>query len=209
MPLIHRAAKETQVKVPMTVSIGESAYRAIVSMDRSEAPDAQKLQKVSTGLLQDLSEGGLMLDAETMDRIRQSLADADDPMNIVEAIEKGAKTRAGAIVGEWVLDPSWVDPITAIASIQGKTVEEVVQNMMDMALSNGWFYEFEVGPKGLFFDKHAMDRLEVIAERQFNSGEELVRWICDRTGIPFEVPPEDSDLLAGLLEPLEPAAVKD
>lgn len=188
-------ARANKVKVPVEVSLPEDAFNRLMALDTRDIPESAKIQGMVSSLVDELVSGGMMLTGDGVNRLKQVLPNADED-EIIESVEKAENYRAGQVVAEWIVDPTMIQPLKDKAEEQGIDVKALVQNMIDTAVNNGWFYELNCQPRALFFDPKDMDRLKRITELDDGfTGNDLTRWLCDRSGIPYDEP-EEQDLLS-------------
>lgn len=185
---------QTTVAVPITVTIPKDAYDKILAMIPGEDQPGQKIAGVVDGLIADIAEGGLMLPGDHVERITAVLEEAD-PDGIVKAVEASAGMDEGQVVVRWRVDPSFVGPLKEMADVQGLTLDQVIQNMMDMASSAGWFYNFNPMPRHVFMSEQDDAVLaEMVGIRDF-TGADIIEWLKQNQIIATE------DSLADLMTP--------
>jgi hypothetical protein len=164
-------AKTKQVDVAVTVTLERDAYEKIQALIEGDAAPAQKIAGVCNGLLEDLAAGGMMLSGSDMERIRETLRDADAAA-IIEAVEESSGMDEGQVVVRWRVDPTLTGPLQQIADQQGMTVDEVTQNLMDTACDQGWFYQFNPQPHAIFVDHADYVKIgAVIGNEQFTGAD--------------------------------------
>ena len=188
------------VAVPITVTIPKDAYDKILAMIPGDSQPGQKIAAACDGLIADIAEGGLMLPGDHVERITAVLEGAD-PDGIVKAVEASAGMDEGQVVIRWRVDPSFVGPIQEKADVQGLTLDQVIQNMMDTATAAGWFYDFNPMPRSVFMTQEDDAVLtELLGKPEF-TGADLVEWLQSNGVIATE------ESMADLLAPAEPELV--
>lgn len=197
-------AKTKQVDVAVTVTVEKDAYEKILSLIEGDGPPAQKVASLCNGILEDLASGGMMLGGPDMQRIRETLRDAD-AASIIEAVEESSGMDEGQVVVRWRVDPTLTGPLQQIADQQGMTVDEVTQNLMDTAVSQGWFYDFNPQPHSIFVDHADYVKIaKVIGDDQF-TGTDLMALLV-KHGI-LESEGSLTDFLSGIDE--TPATLRE
>lgn len=153
-----------KIKIPITLSLTEGAYNKILEQVDGEGEDAQKVAAFSNEVIGALAKGALLLPEGIVDR----LTDIDDslmePDAIVEACERGLGVKDGSMVARWKIDPALFEEIRQRSEVLGVTVETAVQEMMDQAVSLGWFWDLEARVKTIFLTRKQDDTLRKIAD---------------------------------------------
>jgi hypothetical protein len=164
------------VQIPLTVTVSKEAYDKLVAIVPGDEDSAHKIQSVVNGLIEDLSDCGMMLSGSDVERIRTAVPEAG-PDQIIEAVEESAGMEDGVTVVKWAVDGTMLEPLQQIADQQGMTVQEIVQNMMDTAVGNGWFYDTLVANKALWFEPEWYEFLRKLTGLEDISGEELYKFL--------------------------------
>lgn len=164
------------VQVPVTVALPQAAYDKLMTLVEGDLPPVQKIEKVVNDLVQDLADGGLMLSGIDMKRIQEAAPGAG-PDEIIDAVEESQGLEDGQVVIKWAVDPTLIEPLQNIADTQGTTVQDVVQNMMDTASSEGWFYEFNPKPHVVFVNVEDFKSIAALLGKEHPTGVDLVKWL--------------------------------
>ncbi len=178
------------IRCPVTIEVDEEGYNRIIDQLPGEEPAAFRFQGFLNGLVADFVGGGLMLSPEDMSRIRDSAPDAG-PDEIIKAVAESAGMSEGQMVVRWTVDPSYWEPLRAIAEAQSMEVEQVIQNLMDNAVNGGWFYDLNalIKPIAMTAEEYA-EVGELIGIKEFGVAD-LIKHIRA-----LSAEPELSDLLS-------------
>lgn len=164
------------VQVPVTVSLDESSYHKLLGLIPGDLPPAKKIEGFANGLVEDICQGGLMLSGDDVSRIREVSPNAG-PEEIISAVGDSGGMEDGQIKVPFYLDPTLLGPLKDIAEMQGFSVQEVVQNMMDHAIEQGWFYALEPQPKCLFLEQDDYHQLAKVMGKGSPTGADLMEWL--------------------------------
>jgi hypothetical protein len=191
------------VQIPLTVRMTKAAYDKLLALIPGDDPEGQKIGGVVDGLLSDLGDGGMMLSPSDVERIRTAVPEAG-PDEIISACEESAGMEDGQVVIKWSMDNTMFEPLQQVADQQGVTVQECAQNMMDYAVSNGWFYEILLTSKALWFDPAQYASLKKLTGMEDLTGEQLVTLLEQAIVNPEEPAAENLyDLFSGEKTSLE------
>jgi hypothetical protein len=164
------------VQVPVTVVLPQATYDKLMKLVEGDLPPAQKIERVVNDLVQDLADGGLMLSGVEMRRIQEASPGAG-PDEIIDAIEESQGLEDGQVVIKWSVDPTLIEPLQNIADTQGNTIQEVIQNLMDTAASEGWFYDFNPKPRTFFLEESDHKLLEEAMGQDNPTGTDVMKWL--------------------------------
>ena len=134
------------VTVALELSLEETAVRTLCSAVNGNLPTTTKIGRIATGLLKDLAEGGLMLPAESVIRIKKAIASVDSE-DIVSKVESGANRQGDHLLFTTAVDPVWEPRLKEIADSRGIPVMALMQEIVGAVLFNGWLYDNVVPPE--------------------------------------------------------------
>lgn len=173
--------KKQQENVTINIPISITKERlAKLSESNPDIPTSELLSGVATGLLADVADGGMMVEAHYLQRIADLAGTISSPEDIVRPVEQYARRSSGNKVFQVVMDQAWVEPIRYYAEQQGRTEDEIFQEALDILLGHtDWIYEiqekFEV--RHLYFTKEDMDVLRSILDKDTFTGRDLVNFL--------------------------------
>ena len=153
------------------ISLEEGDYAAIQSTK-------QDLARVSSYLLEQYARGGVMVPAIKVrylsDLCKAPIVSSSDILDVVENVVK-RKTTNGTLEVTSRVDPAFVEPLERAALTRGRTIESIVQDALDIVLTNSWVEE--ITPEGgtVYLSRSARQDLESIIGPNF-SGQSLVDW---------------------------------
>lgn len=169
--------KETQFS--LSIALREDRVSKIDRSVQQSLQIGEKVAGIATGLLNELADGGLMLTADQASRIQSILGETTGEA-IIKAADKAAGRRGGGVVVEWVADPSWVGSFEDTAKQQGITLSALVQQMMDTAVDNGWFYQMSIQPRRILLSEAADRYLRQVMGRDVFTGEDIVQLVKEK-----------------------------
>lgn len=134
-------AKDKTYLHPITVELSESTLAAVAPEGGAER--TRKLSNLAGYFLKEYAEGGMLLtQAHLSDIERATDTTVASPKDVVAAVAKGLGRDEGQFVLKAAVDPAYVEPLREIATFQGCTLDELLTNCINLALTNGWLYEF-------------------------------------------------------------------
>jgi hypothetical protein len=175
-----------QVKIPLTIELSEAAYKRILEQVEGEGEDAQKISMFANEVFDGISRGAMLLSPATAERlcdIDERMADSDA---LIEAVERGLGVSEGAMVGRWKIDPSLHEEMRQRADVQGMTVDQMIQEMMDQAMALGWFWDLESRCSTFFLNREQYAQLSEVAGEPFST-DVLMRWLGPKIEVPGPV----------------------
>ena len=136
------------------------------------------LSDVATGLLIDQADNGLMIDPATASRLCEITGkEIERPTDLIPLVEKAVGKKDGGIVVETVLDPFWVGPLQELATQQGRSLNELLSDCLNLIMDKGWLYEINPGPKTLNFTQQDMKYLRESLGKEVVSGTDVAQFI--------------------------------
>jgi hypothetical protein len=129
-----------QVKFEVSVSAATATAIAAVPIPGEELTPITKCGMIAAGLLDQLAEGGIMLAAEDVERLRDTGAEVQEASDIVEMAEKSMGRKAGQYEFMAALDPMHVQGMRDIAESNGVPLERLATEILQFGLDNDWGY---------------------------------------------------------------------
>jgi hypothetical protein len=181
--------KET-VTLTIPVSITKDRLEAL-SIRNPGMQTGELLSGVATGLLADLADGGLMIEGHDLQRIADLVGEVTGADSIITPLEKFANKYGDNDLYTYVKDPVWRIPLQEVAEQTGRTDHELVQEGMNLLLSNtDWLYDLskylQDGIHMIYVDKSQWEYLKQITGRDHVTGEDVVEYLKER--VPEETP---------------------
>jgi len=165
---------ETVRTLGIDVSISQNQIDRLTAAVPEEMSVVAKLSGIATGLLRELADGGVLLDCATSRQILDLIGTLDQ---LVPTLEKVGKVRQGGIVAEWRLDPVWLPAIEEIGKVQGRSVQEVVQDAMDYVMEQGWLYQIPAELPKVRFDPEDLKAVAEIIGIENPTGTDIAEWV--------------------------------
>jgi hypothetical protein len=130
--------------IPLTVSIKEESIAKLVPAG-SSTPVADALSARCSQYLEVTADGGLVLRSEELSEIEKNWGkQIRSGQDVVKAtMIKAGRTEEGQTRFEGYLDPVWTEPLKVLALESGRSVDELVREVYEMALENNWLYGFK------------------------------------------------------------------
>lgn len=160
---------------------------AMVAPGAEALTDAQKIGGVALGLLRYQAGGGLMLRPKELERIAESTGlDPTCGEDLLDAISKSTGMAEGKYVLKINVDPVWMEYFKQPAEIQGRTVEDVIQEVMDYVMDNDPMQYLVMGqPQLIRMTEKDFAALTSLLGEKFDNGTELVKLIKQTLGGPL------------------------
>jgi hypothetical protein len=128
------------------------------------------------------ARGGMMLEPEDA----QYLAGLRDgkpfrsSREIVKAVESGLNREEGQYTQTIPVDPALFEPLKEQAQVMGCSVQDILTNLINQAMTNGWAYNFSP-ERQLNFTERDYDVMAKFMGKPFFFGADLVKKIVDQT----------------------------
>ena len=140
-----------------------------------ESPSA-KISEVATDLVRNLADGGLMLPREAVDRIEIAI-NSINPNRIVESVESSANRQGEQIILKLVIDPGWYPALKEASESQGRPVEDLMQECISHAFTQGWLYAIPSDPPPLMITREQQEFLKKTLGVKTVFGSDVVNWV--------------------------------
>lgn len=172
-----KAPQETKVSTPLTISLPESTYNAVIASIPVGTAADKGLTSRCEWFLRMYAAGGFMMQPSDLQRLKNEIGmEATLPAQIVKALlAKGGK-KEGQHVFEITIDPIYIEPLEAIAKEQGWSMDDLITDAIDTIMSNGWLYE--ISPKAAPFFVSPTERAEldeIMGKQVYRGGEVLAK----------------------------------
>lgn len=135
-------ATNKSVDIPLQVNLTQSAYD-ILAAGIKDQPVAVGLAQKATVIFDNLANGGVLLTPDQVRKIEQaSRKEINRGADVVAAVQGGNNIEEDAKVRKWRLDPVYDDPLEEMARTTGRSVDDLLSDMMNMAIENNWIFGF-------------------------------------------------------------------
>ncbi len=146
-------------KIPITIDIADTTLTQIAELVDGNAPEAHKLQEYLNLVTRELSGGALILSGNDMSRLRDIDAELDGPEEIIAACAKSKNVNREHGLLKYPRDESVLIAMRERAAINGANVENFMQDIMDYAIAQGWFYDLNAEQRFVFFSRKEETRI--------------------------------------------------
>lgn len=172
-PKPTEALKIFNVDLPLTEGQAQKIYELVTEEGLTEA---QKIGGVALGLLQHQAEGGLMLKSAEIDAIEQCTGVAlEEGIDLIPILSEATGRVEGKLMIPYYVDPADEAGYQAIADAQGRSIEEVFQEITTYVMDNEMVYNVMPPnrPEAVYMLPATKQELEGILEGTFSNGTEL------------------------------------
>jgi hypothetical protein len=163
---------DTAIEVQITMRLNEEDYNRVLSTN-------QEFPKVAAYLVEQYSKGGVLLRPSQARFIEQL---AGTPIRTAEAVlqafENAHKhgSAAGYLRVTYDVDPAFAEPLEQLAKAQSRTVDEIVQEGMNIVLTNSWLYSISVDGGTLLLTQQAREEMEQLVGEKPLTTTGILRW---------------------------------
>jgi hypothetical protein len=166
-------AEAAVVEIPVTFRMSEEDHRRILATK-------QEVPMVATYMLSEYAAGGVMVKsthAHYLERLSGRPVKTSE--TVVDIVESGVarKSAAGYLSVTYNVDPAFAEPLEQLAKQQGRTVEEIVQDGLDVVMKCGWLYNIQVDGGTINLTKDMRSRLEKAMKQKNVTGADIVTFI--------------------------------
>jgi len=174
--------KNEEVNMMVQITLTPQQVKALVKTGENAAP---KLGGVATWLLSDLAKGGVMLEPDVVKAISKHLKNQNwSGGDLLPLVERGVGMQGDNFIATWKIDPTYEPMLRELAENQGRTVNELVQELMDWAAGQGWFYQWEPEPKALRFTPEDYQMLAEATGKQDPNGTDIANFVKEMSESP-------------------------
>ena len=186
-----------QVSFGSTLSLEESQALTIAKCVSGDAPVADKLSAVASGLLGDLAKGGVMIPGEWARRIESAIG-TTDAQEIVDRVEQASGRSGESPRIEWIPDPTWLGFLQGQADNAGITLSHQLKAHLDFALYNGWLGTSAPEPFKLLLSQEDYRELQQLLKKDNVTGFDVMEKLREVEGATFvQAAAEEDDLVFG------------
>lgn len=170
-------AKTPEITAGIDVTISEAQRSRLCAMAADSRP-SEALSGIATGLLQDLADGGMMLNGRTVDRIAAALSDSGfGEEALIKVVEKGVRRFGQASIVDYAIDPIYISPLEEWSKSNGRTVQELVQDCMSICFDNEYFYSLDFERRPLYLTVEQYRELAEMMGKELIFGADLFEFI--------------------------------
>lgn len=173
-----------KITYSLEVELTEAQAQALCCSIPGNKPDSWKLSGVALAALLDLSEGGMIMRAQATRRVLELIPRYEDEQDLVAAVEKGVGQDQGRMVGKWYVDPTFEEPIRAVARSRAETVDQVITDLMNWQVAQGTLYDLPPETKVMFFSKEDWMTVSEVVGTDFPSGSEIAGFLESQATAP-------------------------
>jgi hypothetical protein len=179
---VETGPKNEETTIMVQVTLTHQQISALVKKGENTAP---KLGGVATWLLSDLAKGGLMLEPGVAKQISKYLKNVNwNGADLLPIVERGVGMQGDNFIATWKIDPTYEPMFRELAENQGRTVNELVQELMDWAAGQGWFYQWEPEPKALRFTPEDYKMLAEATGKEDPTGTDIASFVREMSASP-------------------------
>jgi hypothetical protein len=136
-------AKEKSFLHPVTVEVRESHIAALRDQAGKDFELGRELTRLAKYFIAQHADGGMMMTKRDLDALENACGKVfQSPREIVDVVSAAMGREQGQYTIKANVDPAFIEPLKEIAAFQNCTVDELLQNCINMALQNGWLYHF-------------------------------------------------------------------
>jgi hypothetical protein len=163
------------VTVPVDIELNHSQAKFLV--EQTGLPVGQAIAGLAQTAMEDLAEGGFVVNGNVADQIRNLVGDIQEQQDLIRYIETALGMEDGSVVGKWRPDPTYVPVLEEIATSQGVTVSQCVQNLIDWGVSQNWGYSINPDTQVMFFTRDDFRAICEAFDKSHVTGTELAAFI--------------------------------
>lgn len=159
-------------------------FPVAVSLPREDADRLRKSNQsvadVANFLVGEHARGGIMLAADRVHYIQTFCSSAvRTSADVMAVIENAVQRRSfdGSLCIQYSVDPSLAAPLEELARSNGRTVDSLVHEALDIVLTNSWLYQLEPSGCTLHLTMEQRKEIEDITGKEINNGETIMKVI--------------------------------
>lgn len=149
--------------------------------------EVQYVRDMAESVLSQIATGGVLFTPDEVKLIQDStgveLGTAEDLIPLLSA-ETGVQDGMHRVVV--LIDPANYPAYEELARTQERTVDALMQEVVDMVQENEWVYELHPRPRQVLMTETAASELAEVLGAEFATGADLVRLIQQKLAPPAE-----------------------
>ncbi len=168
-------AKTKTVLIPTSVELTEDQVSALQEGIGSNADLTTEIRKYANAFLRTYIEGGLMLSRQHLEAIERATGTKLSlPEEVIQfALEaKGRKNGQYTVSAE--VDEAFWPSVEETAAHSGLTPDELLQNLIQYVISEGWVYSWSPSGFTLHFTEADAQYLQDLVGKKAFTGKDLV-----------------------------------
>ncbi len=138
----------------------------------------QKIRDITEDLLTQMAGGAVVFSPEEVQQVADStgvtLTNADDLIPYITEVSGMVDGMHRVVV---LIDPANFPAYEELARTQERSVDDLMQETVDMVQSNDWVYELHPRPRTVLMTEAAAAELEAILGAKFQTGSELAELV--------------------------------
>lgn len=136
--------KTQEITIPVNITLRESTIKAVLTAaKRGPGEEIESVKAAAEYFIGHYSDGGIMLTSQQAAYLRKIAGDGiSTGQKIIELVEQTIGRESGGFTIKATIDSALIEPAKETASAQGRTVEELLTECVNIALQNGWLYQF-------------------------------------------------------------------
>lgn len=172
-----------QFRLMMDVPLSQRRLDYLASTVEAPGTPAEKAKAVILALVEAMADGGLMLSADEVQRIRESTGvELTCGADLLPFLSEATGREAGCRVIKILIDPAYETPLDEIATVRGQTVEEILRETLQVALDNNWYESLPEAPRTFRMTEVDAKALEEVLGETFANGTDLAKLIRKTMG---------------------------
>lgn len=194
-------AKQRETIINVDVPLSDAQLKVLAEGALGEGTPADKVRGVTVTIMQQLADGGMMLSPLDMKKIVQSTGiDPASGSDLLPFLAKGTGRRDGMRIVEVVLDPVYESAYEEIAKFQGRTLDDLFNDVVRQILDNEWVYEVNPRPAAVLMAPEDKAELEDLLGAKFENGTALIKLLRNALGAdnPLQLAEDNDKVPAGV-----------
>lgn len=186
----------TNATVNATTNLALPVSIATAALQKFEDRSPEYLGGIASYMLQSLAEGGMLLSAYQVSRIQKAADTRDmgvcDSDDVVDLAEEACDRSGDTLVVPVRIDPAYEPALKELGRTQGRTPEEIVQDLVAWVMDQGWAYEWHPEPRKLLLAEEDWADMKAIFGEDV-TGTDMANWIRERATAPEPPAPAGSE----------------
>lgn len=155
--------------------------------------EIQYIRDMAESLLEQQATGGVLFTADEVKLVEESTGvTLDTAENLIPLLAENTGIAEGMHVVKVLIDPANYPAYEELARTQERTVDALVQEVVDMVQENEWVYELHPRPRQVLMTEDQAAELVVLLGSEFATGADLHRLVAQKLA---PVPEEDAGSL--------------
>jgi hypothetical protein len=149
------------ITIPLQLTLPDAVFKSLQKLAGGKEDPTAEIKGWASWCLKSLAFGGMMLTGEQIQTIEKTTGEAvKNQDDILRKLQAGVAREDGQHTVKVSLDPALYPHLEETAQVQGRTPDELLTEIVNYAVTQGWMYEWSPSGGTVMFSDAGMQRLK-------------------------------------------------